>query len=147
MTYRSLMVHLDLEQVSEPALRITCEFADRFKSRVIGVTAGLPTAAIHADGMIATSVLEVDYEQLNQAIGHCEAIFDQRSRTSAIHWNGAPMSPILPISSRRRLAPPICWWSAARKITHSLAHSTDRYRRCRHASRTADIGGSFDAST
>jgi hypothetical protein len=69
------MVHLDLEQGSEPALRVTCELAARFKARVIGVTAGLPAAAIHADGMIASSVLEVDYEQLNQAIGRCESRF------------------------------------------------------------------------
>lgn len=75
MTYRSLMVYLELEQGSEPALRAACELADRFKSRVIGVTAGLPAAPIHADGMIASSVLEVDYEQLNQAIGRCQARF------------------------------------------------------------------------
>jgi nucleotide-binding universal stress UspA family protein len=75
VSYRSLMVHLDLEQVSEPALRIACELADRFKSKVIGVTAGLPAAPIHADGMIASSVLEVDYEQLKQAISRCEAHF------------------------------------------------------------------------
>jgi hypothetical protein len=30
------MVHLDLEQGSEPALRAACELADRFKSKVIG---------------------------------------------------------------------------------------------------------------
>ena len=69
------MVYLDLEQSSEPALRIACELADRFKSKVIGVTAGLPKAPIHADGMIASSVLEVDFEQLNQAIGRCETRF------------------------------------------------------------------------
>lgn len=75
MTYRSLMVYLELEQGSEPALRVTCELADRFKSKVIGVTAGLPAAPIYADGMIAPSVLEVDYEQLNRAIGRCETRF------------------------------------------------------------------------
>jgi nucleotide-binding universal stress UspA family protein len=69
------MVYVDLEQGNEPALRVTCELADRFKSQVIGVTAGLPSAPIHADGMIASSVLEVDYEQLNQAIGRCEKSF------------------------------------------------------------------------
>ena len=75
MTYRTLMVFLELEQGSEPALRATRELADRFRSRVIGVAAGLPAAPIHADGMIASSVLEVDYEQLNQAIGRCETRF------------------------------------------------------------------------
>jgi nucleotide-binding universal stress UspA family protein len=69
------MVHLDLEQGSESALRVTCELADRFKSNVIGVTAGLPTVPVHADGMVASSVLEADFEQLNQAIGRCETRF------------------------------------------------------------------------
>jgi len=40
------MVHLDLEQGNEPALRVTCELADRFRSRVIGVAAGLPKVPI-----------------------------------------------------------------------------------------------------
>lgn len=75
MTYKTVMVHLDLEQPSESALRVTRELADRFKSNVIGVTAGLPNVPVHADGMIATSVLESDYEQLNQAIGRCESHF------------------------------------------------------------------------
>ncbi len=75
MTYRTLMVYLELEQGSEPALRAARELADRFKSRVIGITAGLPAAPIHADGMIASSVLEVDHEQLNQAIARCETRF------------------------------------------------------------------------
>jgi len=69
------MVHLDLEQGSESALRVTCELADRFKSNVIGVTAGLPAVPVHADGMVASSVLEADFEQLNQAIGRCETRF------------------------------------------------------------------------
>jgi nucleotide-binding universal stress UspA family protein len=69
------MVFLELEQGSEPALRVACELADRFKSKVIGIAAGLPAAPIHADGMIASSLLEVDNEQLNEAIGRCEARF------------------------------------------------------------------------
>ena len=75
MSYKTVMVHLDLEQISESALRVTHELADRFKSDVIGVTAGLPDVPVHADGMIATSILEVDYEQLDQAVGRCESRF------------------------------------------------------------------------
>ena len=56
-------------------MRVTCELADRFKSKVIGVTAGLANVPIHADGMIASSVLEADYEELNRAIGRCESHF------------------------------------------------------------------------
>jgi nucleotide-binding universal stress UspA family protein len=75
VTYRSLMVHLDLKHSNEAALRITAELAGLFKSQVVGVAAGFPNAPVHADGMIAASVLEADYEQMQQAIGRCENRF------------------------------------------------------------------------
>jgi nucleotide-binding universal stress UspA family protein len=106
VSYRSLMVHLDLEQVSEPALRITCELADRFKSKVIGVTAGLPAAPIHADGMIASSVLEVDYEQLNQAISRCEAHFRSALKGfgSSLEWRSDAAYPADFLAAEARAA-------------------------------------------
>jgi nucleotide-binding universal stress UspA family protein len=95
VTYRSLMVHLDLEQGSEPALRVACELADRFNSKVIGVAAGLPAAPVHADGMIASSVLEVDFEQLNQAIGRSESRFRSALKDfgGALEWRSAAENP------------------------------------------------------
>lgn len=106
MSYRSLMVYLDLEQGSEPALRIACELADRFKSRVIGVTAGLPVAPIHADGMIASSVLEVDFEQLNQAIGRCEARFRSALRGfgGSLEWRSDAAYPADFLAAEARAA-------------------------------------------
>ncbi|QWG11122.1 universal stress protein [Bradyrhizobium sediminis] len=96
MTYKTIMVHLDLEQYSEPALRVTCELADRFKSKVIGVTAGLPNVPIHADGMIASNVLEADYEQLNQAIGRCESHFRSALKdfNGALEWRSDAAYPV-----------------------------------------------------
>ncbi len=95
MTYRSLMVYLDPEQASEPALRIACELADRFKSEVIGVSAGLPAAPIHADGMIASSVLEVDYDGLNRAIESCETRFRSALKNSgcSLQWRSGAAYP------------------------------------------------------
>lgn len=95
MTYKTVMVHLDLEQPSESALRVTRELADRFKSNVIGVTAGLPNVPVHADGMIATSVLESDYEQLNQAIGRCESHFRSALKgvAGALEWRAGAAYP------------------------------------------------------
>ena len=75
MTYQSIMVHLDLEQTNDSALRITCDLADRFKSSVIGITAGFPNMPVHSRGMIASSVLETDYKELKQAIARCESRF------------------------------------------------------------------------
>lgn len=106
MTYRSLMVHLDLEQGSEPALRAACELADRFKSKVIGVAAGLPAAPIHADGMIASSVLEVDTEQLNEAIGRCEARFRSALKdfSGSLEWRSGAANPADFLAAEARAA-------------------------------------------
>jgi len=106
VTYRSLMVYLDLEQGSEPALRVARELADRFKAKVIGVTAGLPAAPIHADGMIASSVLEVDYEQLNQAIGRCEARFRSALADlgSSLEWRSEAANPADFLAAEARAA-------------------------------------------
>jgi nucleotide-binding universal stress UspA family protein len=95
VTYRSLMVHLDLEQGNEPALRATCEVADRFRSKVIGVAAGLPKVPIHADGMIATSVLEADFGQLNRAIARCESRFRSAFKDvgDSLEWRSDAANP------------------------------------------------------
>ena len=106
MTYRSLMVYLDPEQGSEPALRVARELADQFQSKVIGVTAGLPAAPIHADGMIASSVLEVDYDQLNQAIGRCETRFRSALSDlgSSLEWRSAAANPADFLAAEARAA-------------------------------------------
>ena len=75
MTYRSLMVQLDVAEPSEAALRVTGELADLFKAQVIGVAAGFPNAPVHADGMIATSVLEANHDDLQRDLARCEARF------------------------------------------------------------------------
>ena len=75
VTYRSIMVHLDLQSSNESALRVACELADQFDARVIGTTSGLPNMPVHLEGMVASSVLEADYVQLKDAIDRCEARF------------------------------------------------------------------------
>jgi len=106
VTYRSLMVYLDPEQGGEPALRIACELANRFKSEVIGVSAGLPVAPIHADGMIASSVLEIDYEQLNRAIESCETRFRSALKTSGcpLQWRSGVAYPADFLAAEARAA-------------------------------------------
>jgi nucleotide-binding universal stress UspA family protein len=73
--YQSLMVYLDLGQSNESALRIACDLADRFKSRVIGATAGFPQLPIYLGDTDAIDVREADCQQLNQAIARHEGRF------------------------------------------------------------------------
>jgi nucleotide-binding universal stress UspA family protein len=100
------MVHLDLEQGSEPALRVTCELADRFKSRVIGVTAGLPGVPFHAGGATASSVLEADREKLKQAIGRSESRFRSALQgfSDALEWRSGAVNPADFLATQARAA-------------------------------------------
>lgn len=75
MSYRSIMVHLNLTGGNLPALRVARELADQFGARLIGVTSGFPTTPVHAEGMIATSILETDFQQFKAALENCEARF------------------------------------------------------------------------
>ena len=75
MKYQSLMVYLDLGQCNGSALRITCDLADRFKSKVIGATAGFPHMPIYLGDTDALDVREADCQQLNQAIARHECHF------------------------------------------------------------------------
>ena len=100
------MVQRDLEQGSEPALRVTCDLADRFKSKVIGVTAGLPNVPIHADGMVASSVLEADFAHLNQAIARCESHFRSALKAvgGSLEWRSDAANPADFLAAEARAA-------------------------------------------
>jgi len=106
MTYRSLMVQLDLADPSDAALRITCELADLFKAEVIGIAAGFPTAPVHADGMIATSVLEANYEELQRDLARCEGRFRAALTPLGIpaHWRSEMANPAEFLAAQSRAA-------------------------------------------
>lgn len=106
MTYRSIMVHLDPQTSNESALRVACELADRFDARIIGTASGLPNVPVHLEGMVASSVLEADYEQLKVAIDRCEARF--RDALKSLHrpseWRAAADYPADFLAAEARAA-------------------------------------------
>jgi nucleotide-binding universal stress UspA family protein len=106
VTYRSLMVYLDPDHANEAALRVTADLANLFKSQVTGVAAGLPVMPVHADGMIATSILEVDYTQLEEALRRCEGRFRAAMMpvSDALQWRAAVASPAEFLADQARAA-------------------------------------------
>ncbi len=106
MKYQSLMVYLDLGQSNESALRIACDLADRFKSKVIGATAGFPHMPIYLGGTDAIDVREVDCQQLNQAIarhaGRFRATFENLDGSS--EWRADAGSPADFLTTEARAA-------------------------------------------
>lgn len=78
MAYKTIMPFLDLLEGNIAALNVACDLADRFDAKIIGITAGLPNVPVHPGGMggiVGTSILEADYDQLNNAILRCEQQF------------------------------------------------------------------------
>ncbi len=75
MTYKSVMVFLGLEQVNEAALRVGCELAERYDSRIIGVSSGTPYVPAQVNVIVAASMLQADYDELTLATARCEARF------------------------------------------------------------------------
>lgn len=106
MKYHSLMVYLDLEQCNESALRIACDLADRFKSRVIGATAGFLHIPIYLGDTDAISVLEADRQQLNQTIARREGRFRTafESLGNPSEWRSDAASPADFLATEARAA-------------------------------------------
>jgi nucleotide-binding universal stress UspA family protein len=104
--YRSLMVYLDLGQSNESALRIACDLADRFKSRVIGATAGFPHMPIYLGDTDALDVREADCQQLNKAVAGHEGRF--RAALGSVdglrEWRSDAASPADFLTSEARAA-------------------------------------------
>lgn len=95
MTYQTLMVHLDLACPSNSALRIACELADRWKSDVIGLAAGLPDTSLRAGGIIAPSILEYDEQRLRHGLDDCERRFRTAMKPldATVTWRSAITEP------------------------------------------------------
>ena len=106
MKYQSLMVYLDLGQSNEFALRIASDLADRFKSRVIGATAGFPHLPIYLGDTDAIDVREADCQQLNQAIARHEGRFRAtfESLDGSSEWRSDAASPADFLTTEARAA-------------------------------------------
>jgi len=100
------MVYLDLGQSNESALRIACDLADRFKSRVIGATAGFPRMPIYLGDTDALDVREADCQRLNKAVARHEGRFRAafESVGSLCEWRSDAASPADFLTSEARAA-------------------------------------------
>jgi nucleotide-binding universal stress UspA family protein len=82
MTYKSLMVHLQLGQSNAGLLRIADSLAQSFQARLIGVAASQPMRLLYNDGYVPAGLIEDDRESMAEQLAAAEAEFrtvvDQR---------------------------------------------------------------------
>ena len=91
MGYKSLLVHLDLGRSNENLLQFSCELADRFDARVIGITACAPPIMAYADVGVDGEAYEMERHQIEDQIGSAESEFRAafRGRPAAVEWRSA----------------------------------------------------------
>src|SRR4026208_1815550 len=88
MSYSTLMVHLDLDQLNEARLQMAGELAELFDSRLIGVAAADIQPLYFLEGGVAEDLLEKDRARLKSQMADCEAQFRQllKARADNIEW-------------------------------------------------------------
>lgn len=88
MSYPTLMVNLDLDRPNSGLLAVADELADRFHSRVIGITSGQPIVYSYDDGYIAGIVIEQNRLDMEKKIDALEAEFRAAflKRNTAVEW-------------------------------------------------------------
>ena len=87
MTYRTIMVHLDMGATHAGLLRATADLAARFHAGVVGITACQPMQ-IMADAYGFGDVIQQDMDDIHQSIRSSEAEFHAAldSRIERLEW-------------------------------------------------------------
>lgn len=91
MTYKTLLVHLDLNGDNEGLLKITGDLAERFGAKVIGIAAAQPILPLYDEGIIAADVATQHRNEVDKEIAACRAQFRQalEGRVKQIEWRSA----------------------------------------------------------
>ena len=75
MTYKNLMVHMQLGTSNGPLLRAAVALARQFDANVVGIAVGQPLQVIYGDGYVAGDLYEQDRQQTTQRMQAAEAEF------------------------------------------------------------------------
>lgn len=88
MTYKTLLVHLDLNGDNEGLLKIAGDLAERFGAKVIGIAAAQPILPLYDEGIITADVATQHRNEVDKEIAACRAQFRQalEGRVKQIEW-------------------------------------------------------------
>jgi nucleotide-binding universal stress UspA family protein len=88
MTYKTFLVHLDLNGDNEGLLKVTGDLAERFDARVVGIAAAQPILPLYDQGIIAADVATEHRVEVDKEIAACQAQFRQalEARVKQIEW-------------------------------------------------------------
>jgi len=88
MTYKTFLVHLDLNGDNEGLLKIAGDMAERFDAKVIGIAAAQPILPLADQGFADTDIATQHLHEVDKEIALCKAQFRQalESRVKKIEW-------------------------------------------------------------
>jgi nucleotide-binding universal stress UspA family protein len=88
MTYKSIMVHLELDGDNKDVLGVTAELATRFNARVIGIAACQPAHILANEGVFAGEVVSRDRAEIVRELAAAEAQFRSvlEGRVRGLQW-------------------------------------------------------------
>lgn len=98
MTYKTLMVHLQLRQSNDGVLKIAADLAERFQAGVIGIAACQPLQIVQGDVYVSGDLVDQDREEITKEIREVEAAFRAALFMCAnpVEWRSAVTLASLP---------------------------------------------------
>lgn len=97
MTYKTLMVHLELDGHNSGLLNIAADLADKFNAGIIGIAACQPFQMLFDEGLTAGEVTVADRTEISREIAAAEAEFRQalKGRVKTLEWrSGITYGPL-----------------------------------------------------
>ncbi|HKQ46269.1 MAG TPA: universal stress protein [Rhizomicrobium sp.] len=88
MTYKSLLVHMDLNGDNEGLLKIAGDLAERFDAKVIGIAAAQPIQPLYDQGVYTADLATQHRNEVDKEIAACRAQFRQvlATRVRQLEW-------------------------------------------------------------
>jgi len=98
MTYKTIMVHLQLRQSNDGVLRIAADLAARFHAAVIGIAVCQPMQIVQGDVYVSGDLIEQDREEIKKEIRGAELEFRKALGSCAgfVEWRSAVTVAALP---------------------------------------------------
>lgn len=75
MTYKTLMVHLQLDGGNQGILKIAADLARRFNANVIGIAACQPIQVLFQEGLIGDEIVQQDIKEIRKELAAAESEF------------------------------------------------------------------------
>lgn len=91
MTYKTLLVHLDLNGDNEGLLKIAGDLAERFDAKVIGIAAAQPIQPLSDEGFAAADIATEHRNEVEKEVAACRTQFQKAlgARVKQTEWRSA----------------------------------------------------------